>query len=65
MTISKQIDWILTRPNELEFKINGVAEAIWFEVGPKIEIYVKQLAEDIVCDRVDVPYVLEFSCRMD
>lgn len=61
-TFSKQVDWIISRPNELEFKINGVAEALWFEIGSKLEVQVRQLAEDIVLDRIEVPSVVEFTC---
>ena len=61
-TFSKQVDWIISRPNELEFKINGVAEALWFEIGSKLEAQVRQLAEDIVLDRIEVPSVVEFTC---
>ena len=64
MTIEKQVDWIVSQPHELDFKIASLKELLWFEVGQSLELQVGKLAEDIVCGRVDVPRVVEFSCRL-
>ena len=64
MGIDKQVDWIVSQPRELEFKIASVKELLWFEVGQSLELQVERLAEDIVCGRVDVPRVVELSCRL-